>query len=116
MDTETKPLWTTTREAMGKTWSVELWPDDAALTGDSGKSECLGKSWFTDQWIRIAANRPADGRDQTLLHEILHMVEKGAGISMEENDVTSLANSLFAFLVGFGLWRDFPWPDREEQV
>ena len=115
MDTQTKPSWETTREAMGKTWRVELWPDDAAL-GDSskGKSECLGKSWYSDQWVRIAANRPLDGRDGTLLHELIHLAARTAGVEIKEAEVIALNDCLFAFLRGFGLWRDFPWPDREE--
>ena len=114
MDTETQPLWTTTREAMGKTWRVELWPDDAALGANEGKSEALGRSWYTDQWIRVAASRPLDGRDETLLHEVLHLVAKCTAISIKEADVSALATGLYAFLRGFGLWQEFPWPDREE--
>jgi len=114
MDTETKTLWETTREAMGRTWKIELWPDDAQLAGDSGHSEALGKSWYTEQWIKIAAKRPVDGRDETLLHEVIHLAAKCAGVTMRENDVFALTNSLFAFLRGFGLWRDFLWPDREK--
>jgi len=115
METETQPLWTTTREAMGKTWSIELWPDDAALGAEDGKSESLGRSWFSDQWIRIAAKRPLDGRDETLLHEVLHLVAKCSGISIKEVDITALSTGVYAFLRGFGLWQEFPWPDREEK-
>lgn len=115
METETQPLWVTTREAMGKTWRVELWPDDAALGAEDGKSEALGRSWYTDQWIRIAAKRPLDGREETLLHEILHLAAKCGGISIKEAEVHCLANTIYAFLRGFGLWNEFPWPDREEK-
>ena len=114
METETKALWVTTREAMGRTWRVELWPDDAALGAEDEKSECLGRSWYSDQWIRIAAKRPPDGRDDTLLHEVLHLALKTAGIHMKEAEVFALTDNLFAFLRGFGLWNEFPWPDKEE--
>lgn len=113
MSTKTEPVWMTTREAMGKTWSVELWPDDVALGREDGKSEALGRSWYTDQWIKVAANRPIEGRDCTLLHETIHLALKTAGINMKESEVAAFADNLFAFLRGFGLWCDFPWPDRE---
>ena len=115
MDTETKPLWTTTREAMGKTWTIELWPDDAGLADGKDKSECMGKSWYRKQWIRIAAERPLDGRDGTVLHEIFHLAALCGAVNIKEPEVVVLADNLFAFLRGFGLWRDFPWPDREKE-
>jgi len=113
METETKALWVTTREAMGKTWRIELWPDDVALGRNEGKSEALGRSWYSDQWIKVAANRPLDGRDQTLLHEVLHLVAANTSTRVSESDITAFANGLYAFLRGFGLWQEFPWPDKD---
>ena len=116
MDVETRALWTTTREAMGKTWQVQLWPDDAGLTDGKPKSECLGKNWWAQQWVRVAAARPMDGRDATILHELIHLANISAGTYLKENQVFALTENLFAFLRGFGLWQDFPWPDREENA
>lgn len=118
METETKPLWTTTREAMGKTWRVELWPDDVGIGSGAGsrtKSCHLGRAWFTDQWLRIAASRPLDGRDSTLLHELIHLVELSCGLDFKESEVVALAENLYAFLRGFGIWQPFPWPDQEKE-
>lgn len=119
MDTETKPLWVTTREAMGKTWGIELWPDDIGIgDGDAPqtKSHHFGRSCFGDQWMRIAASRPFEGRDSTLLHETIWLAAYYSGLELKESQVTTLAENLYAFLRGFGLWQEFPWPDKEEAV
>jgi hypothetical protein len=114
MDIETQPLWTTTREAMGKTWRIELWPDDGGLGSmDFPKSETLGKSFIDNQWVRVGASRPMDGRDATLLHELIHLASKTSQTEMKEAQVTAFGHSLYAFLRGFDLWRAFPWPDRD---
>jgi len=110
METETKPLWTTTREAMGKTFAIELWPSDAGLSGSSD----LGHSWSSQQWIRINAHSPAERRDQTILHEIVHTVNHELKTDLEEKDVCRLAAGVYAFLRGFGLWNEFPWPDVDK--
>lgn len=110
MDTETKPLWVTTREAMGKTWSVELWPDDAAMT--RGGSE-LGFVRHSRQVIRVNAGMPCDSRDETTLHEMLHASADLGEVRIKEQDIGTISSILFAFLRGFGLWNEFPWPDKE---
>ena len=111
MDTETKPLWTTTREAMGKTWTIELWPDDA-MTDDGSRAFAL--SAYGEQELRINAKRPHDGRDHSLLHEVLHFVNKDAAQDWDEATVERLAASLYTFLRGFGVWQPFPWPDKDD--
>jgi len=110
MDTETKPLWTTTREAMGKTYAIQLWPNDAGLSEGSD----LGHSWASQQWIRANAHTPAERRDQTILHEIVHMVDAELKTGLDEKDVCRLAAGIYAYLRGFGLWQPFPWPDKDD--
>ena len=112
MDVETKPLWTIQREAMGKPWQIELWPDDAHMT--RGGSE-LGYVRHQRQLIRVNANQGMASRDETMLHELLHATADLVEFPIREKDIGALSSVLFAFLRGFGLWRDFPWPDREEQ-
>ena len=112
METETKPLWTTTREAMGKTWRVELWPNDNGL-GETQGSAYMGKERHIDQRILVNAKAPPDGRDETLLHEILHVAVDGQAAKFNEDEVLRLSGVLYAFLRGFGLWQEFPWPDKE---
>ena len=114
MDVETKPLWTTTREAMGHTWSVNLYPNDVVL-GSAGAlgSESAGSVLLRNQHIAILAAGTPAYKDETLLHELLEMAVVKAEISMDHRDIERLSGLLFAFLRGFGLWCDFPWPDRE---
>ncbi len=111
MDTETKPLWTTMREAMGKTWRIELWPDDA-MTQDGGCAFAVSR--WGEQRIRLNANRPHDGRDASPLHEIIHFVNREAAQDWDEATVERITGSLYAYLRGFGLWQEFPWPDKEK--
>ena len=114
MDVETKPLWTTEREAMGKRYSIGLWPDDVAL-GKEG-STYAARMVHRSQTMAVNAVVPFDGRDEGLLHEIIHRVAAEVlDDGLEEKVVGPLSAGLFAFLRGFGLWRDFPWPDREER-
>jgi len=112
METETKPLWTTTREAMGKTWTIGLCPDDVALHKKGGN---FGKAYFAAQEININVRLPIDTRDQTLLHEILHMVSDELDLDLSEPGVLAAGAFLYAFLRGFGLWNGFPWPDKEKR-
>ena len=113
METETQPLWTTTREAMGKTYTIGLWPDDTAL-GKEG-SAYSARIDHRHQRIHVNATIPLDGRDEGLLHEIIHRAAAEVlPDELEEKLVGPLSTGLFAFLRGFGLWREFPWPDREE--
>ena len=111
MDTETKPLWTTTREAVGKTWTLRLCADDTALNKDGSK---IGKAHYTRQEICINANMPMQGRDETLLHELLHCSVLLTGSELSERDVESLSSVLYAYLRGFGLWQPVPWPDKDD--
>lgn len=110
METETKPIWVTTREAMGKTWTVELWPDDSGLT-KGGSS--YGHQRNSGQYLRINANLKLDSRDETLFHELIHTVAADFNLTLNEDTVARLSMALYAFLRGFGLWNEFPWPDKE---
>jgi len=114
MDTETKPLWTTTREAMGKTWTIELHSDDFTLKGASEFD--AGRVWHSRQKIAVNGASPNDGRDESLMHEIMHLVMAHLGRESTEEEVTQLASSAFAYLRGFGLWQPFPWPDKKESA
>ena len=118
MDTETKPLWTMKRDAMGKTWTVGLWPDDTALgqqpSGVYGSS-LSGHVILGRQIIAISASDVPERQDETLLHELIETSFVETGTPYEEAVVSRLSFVLFAFLRGFGLWNDFPWPDREEK-
>ena len=111
--TETKPLWTTTREAMGKTWNVELLPDTLPFHEDHPFRH-LGASYFHRDYVRINAGLGLQNRDATLLHELLHLASDASNGVLTEKVVETITPALFAFLRGFGLWQEFPWPDREE--
>jgi hypothetical protein len=111
-----QPLFSVKRQALGKTWTVELWPSDTGLglaTGTASRSPYLGRASFVEQWIKIVALRPFDGRDSTLLHEIIHLASDTSEANLKEGQVTVLAEALYAFLRGFGLWNAFPWADQE---
>lgn len=113
MDTETKPLWETTREAMGKRWTVALYPNNTAL--EDGNFTCdLGQVSHSQQRIVINAKPLMDSRDEALLHELVHVGVRLSSLGMEEKDLATLSQFLYAFLRGFGLWQPFPWPDKEE--
>lgn len=111
MDTETKPLWTTTREAMGKTYEIELWADDG-MTADG--SRLYGNSNYTEQRVRVNTCRRCDGRYLTLLHELFHLVASETGDTVEEEFVERFTSILYSYLRGFGLWQEFPWPDKDD--
>jgi len=110
MDIETKPLWTTTREAMGRIWSLELWPESDM----NAEGTDLGSARSSRLRIRVNAAVPMDTRETILLHEIIEMVDADLDLKLEHATVDRLEKGIFAFLRGFGLWQDFPWPDREE--
>ena len=115
-DVETTPLWTTTREAMGKTWTIAGYPNDIALGDTDGLGSKLSASaHIRDQHIAIKLAGADGNRQQSLFHEILEISSIIGECSIEHPDLERLTGILFAFLSGFGLRRDFPWPDREEQ-
>jgi len=112
METETQPLWVTTREAMGKHYTIGLWPDDVTL-GKEG-SVYGGRMDHRNQLIPVNAKQPCDGRDEIVLHEVIHRVSAEFSLGLKEPQVDALSTGIYAFLRGFGLWQEFPWPDREE--
>jgi hypothetical protein len=112
MEALTKPLCEIKREAMGKTWTIEVWPDDA-MTEDGGRA--YATSNYGEQVVRMNANRPPDGRDGSLLHEIVHFVNKDAAQDWDEATVERISGILYGFLRGFGLWQPFPWPDKDDK-
>jgi hypothetical protein len=111
VDTETRPLWTTEREAMGKTWTVELWAENYGMAKEGSD---LGYSRDSEQVMRVNARMVQNTRDSILLHEMIEMVDTQQALKLEHDTIDRLQAGLFAFLRGFGLWRDFPWPDRSE--
>jgi hypothetical protein len=113
VDTETRPLWTTEREAMGKTWLLRLAADDVMLDVKNG-SHTEGQTQLLNQIVTINAGIPLQERDEVLLHELLHCANHQTNLGLKEDTIVRLSLSLFPYLRGFGLWRDFPWPDREE--
>ena len=116
METETKPVWTTTREAMGKVWTIGLYPNDVVLGGSDGSGSALQASvTIRDQLIAIKSGMGFNHRDETLLHELIETCLVEMEIPYKHPDVDRLSFALFAFLRGFGLWHDFPWPDRTEE-
>lgn len=62
-----------------------------------------GETLFSDCIITIRASMPTERQQQTLWHEVMHIMlegEKGGGISAEEERyVTRISNSLFSMLV-----------------
>jgi len=112
MDTETKPLWATTREAMGRVWTIGLYADDLHMRGNETSA---GRVWHMKQNIAINAASPCDGRDESLLHEIVHVADDSLGLALDERATTEIASVLYALLRGFGLWKEFPWPDSKRR-
>ena len=70
---------------------------NAALTSDLD-----GESLLSDCMITIRANMPVQRQQQTLWHEVMHVImegEDGGGLSpKEEKFVTRISNTLFAVL------------------
>lgn len=117
MDSETKPLWSTTRDALGKTWLIGIWPDDTALSQQGSGVYGSGLSGHVSigkQVIALSAADVPERRDETLLHELMETCFAETDTPYEEAVVSRISFVLFAFLRGFGLWREFPWGDREE--
>ena len=115
METETKPLWTTTRQAMGKTWTIALYPNDAALGENGSGSPHVATTRIREQKLALKASLIMDAREETLLHELIETCFVELGMKYEHDDINRLSFGLFGFLRGFGLWQEFPWPDREQK-
>jgi hypothetical protein len=99
---------------MGRKFTIALYPNNTAL--EDGNLTCdLGQIRHARQRISLNAILPTDGLDATLLHELVHLTSRYSAAKMEEDDVQRFTEVLYAFLRGFGLWCEFPWPDKDEK-
>uniref|UniRef100_A0A6H1ZLA0 Peptidase n=1 Tax=viral metagenome TaxID=1070528 RepID=A0A6H1ZLA0_9ZZZZ len=111
---EVQALWETKFVALGKEYTLALYPNDTALSPDKGSD--LGVHWKYNNEIGINAGIPFTSRDETLLHEILHVLDDDFKLNLGHNTIYRLSSSLYGFLKGLNLWQDFPWPDKERGV
>jgi hypothetical protein len=82
---------------------------------EDGNFTCdLAQIRYAQQKIAVNAIMPFDGRDASLLHELVHLANRYSESGLGEKTVQRLGEVLYAFLRGFGVWHEFPWPDREE--
>lgn len=56
----------------------------------------LGLSCTGDSSITISANQTEENIEETLLHEIIHMVSNSLAIELNENQVTQVSAGLYS--------------------
>jgi Zn-dependent peptidase ImmA (M78 family) len=75
---------------------VELDIDDSLIVGGDA---CYGKIDYVSSIIYLnSANTPSQSKS-TLLHEVIHGVEDMYGVELSEEQVTTVANGLYAFML-----------------
>ena len=73
---------------LGLNYTVESHEDRRTL----GK---LGQCDASSQVLRIASDLPRDGKESSLLHEIIHAVEMQLGLDLSEAQVKGLETGLY---------------------
>lgn len=69
------------------------------LTDAETNRELMGQADYTKKVIRIWNQMPKESKQQTLLHEALHVIEREYGIKLSESKLEVLANALYAFMI-----------------
>ena len=69
---------------------------------------CYGQVNHRNQIISIETSVPPSIRNQTLLHEVIHIVDKTYVCRMDEDDLERLSNGLSEFLFD-NLGIEFDW-------
>ena len=78
-----------TIQILGKPYEVRF-EDDTSMGG------MMGTSKASAQVIRINTNQADENTMDTILHEILHVIDRELGIGLEERDIQCLAVGLFS--------------------
>lgn len=76
---------------LGYNYQVEFKPE-AVFEGVDNRGLCYPST----QIIEISTTMPKDQQREVLLHELIHAIEDGTGISLTENQVTRLARAQLA--------------------
>ena len=79
---------------LGKYWTVE------AKVGFYRNEECFGDTIHPQLRIRVDSEMSLQQTRDTLLHEIIHAIEKELGLTMSEKTVKQLSTTLLAVLRG----------------
>lgn len=58
----------------------------------------VGETRYRHGTISLLAGLHPEARAQTLIHEILHIIETANGLSFEEHEIDSLATGIFSLL------------------
>ena len=97
---------------LGNEWDCYLLnPQDSELN----KEHSWGRANEVNQKIFINAKLKSDSREETLLHELLHIINYRLGLDFNEHTIAQLATILYPVLVEADLWKSISWPDKEEQ-
>ena len=76
------------------------------------ESQC-GQVWFRKNLIRIDPCFPANEQFVTLIHEVLHIVDRFYKCHLEEDNVDRIARGISEFLVN-NLGIEYDWSDIRE--
>ncbi len=74
--------------------SFDIIQDDDVMKDETN----MGSSSIIYGKITLTKKMPEDVKDETLLHEILHMIVDSNSIKLEEKDVCVISNCLYAIL------------------
>ena len=85
------------------TYSIEL---DPYLIGDRNR---YGEVCHRTERITIGSSEPVALRNQTLLHEVLHIGETFYRINISDDDIDRIAETILQFLDSMGI--EFDWAD-----
>lgn len=73
---------------------------------------CYGQVNHREQVVNIESSVPPSQRDQTLIHEIVHIVDKVYVCRMDEDDLERISNGIAELLFN-NLGIEFVWDDIE---
>jgi len=63
-----------------------------------GNDGAMGRSHIKHGIINICDEMPDDIQEQTILHEVVHIISDHLELEMKENQVGGLATGLYAFI------------------
>ena len=77
---------------LGVNYKISLFDSPGREDGSMGRSDVMmGK-------ITICKDMPQDIQEQTLLHEILHIIDLNVGTKLTEEQVTALSAGLYSVI------------------
>ena len=65
---------------------------------NEGDGEFNGSTLFGLREIRINKDYDKDTKNETLIHEILHAIDRYTGLDLSEEQITGLSNMIFQVL------------------